>query len=130
MFTDVGGRGAQFIWRVLLGMRLRAAPDRVAGWQIADRGEDWIRIEATSWFLTGHLVVQADDEHVSLATFIRYDRPLGGLRLATAVHPAPPAVPHVAARGVREASLASAVVVGTHLVRYGGDVVPACPSPE
>ena len=79
MFEDVGGRGAQFIWRVLLGMRLRAAPDRVAGWQIADRGEDWIRIEANSWFLTGHLVVQADDEHVSLATFIRYDRPLAAV---------------------------------------------------
>jgi len=75
MFEDIGGRGAQFIWRVLLGMRLRAAPDRVAGWEIADRGEDWIRIEAKSWFLTGHLVVQADDEHVSLATFVRYDRP-------------------------------------------------------
>ena len=79
MFKDVGGRGAQFIWRVLLGMRLHAAPDRIAGWQIADRGADWIRIEARSWFMTGHLVVQADDEHVTLATFIRYDRPLAAL---------------------------------------------------
>lgn len=66
MFEDVAGRQAQIIWRVLLGMRLKAAPGRVAGWKIADRGDNWVRLEADSWFLTGHLVVQADDEHVSL----------------------------------------------------------------
>ncbi|WP_412074928.1 hypothetical protein ACLF6K_02125 [Streptomyces xanthophaeus] len=76
LFDDVAGRGGQFVWRIPLGLRLTAAPDRVAGWRIADRGDDWIRLEARSWFLTGHLVVQADDEHVSLATFIRYDRPV------------------------------------------------------
>lgn len=76
MFEVVLGRDAQFVWRVLLGMRLKAAPDRVAGWKIADRGDNWVRLEADSWFLTGNLVVQADDQHVSLATFVRYDRPL------------------------------------------------------
>lgn len=74
MFEDVGGRTAQAIWRGLLGLRLKTAPDRVAGWRIADRGADWVRLEASSWFLTGHLVVKADDEHVSLATYVRYDR--------------------------------------------------------
>ncbi|MFI6285373.1 hypothetical protein ACIBCM_11550 [Streptomyces sp. NPDC051018] len=76
LFEDVAGRGGQFVWRVLLGLRLRASPERVAGWPIAGRGEDWIRLEARSWFLTCHLVVQADDEHVSLATLMRYDRPV------------------------------------------------------
>ncbi|MGW7364871.1 hypothetical protein ACWGI8_15925 [Streptomyces sp. NPDC054841] len=76
LFEDGAGRAGQFIWRVLLGLRLTASPDRVAGWRIADRGDDWIRLEARSWFLTGHLVVQADDEQVSLATFVRYDRPV------------------------------------------------------
>ncbi|WP_031479788.1 hypothetical protein [Streptomyces bicolor] len=76
LFEDAAGRAGQFVWRVLLGLRLTASRDRVAGWQIAGRGADWIRLEARSWFLTGHLVVQADDEHVSLATFIRYDRPV------------------------------------------------------
>ena len=76
MFEDVLGGRAQFVWRVLMGLRLKAAPDRVAGWRIAERGDDYVRLEASSWFLTAHLVVQADDEHVSFATFIRYDRPL------------------------------------------------------
>lgn len=76
LFEDVAGRAGQFIWRILLGLRLTASPHRVAGWQIADRGDDWIRLEARSWFLTGHLVVRADDAHVSLATFIHYDRPV------------------------------------------------------
>ncbi|MEV0374367.1 hypothetical protein AB0I10_32005 [Streptomyces sp. NPDC050636] len=76
LFEDMAGRKGQFIWRVLLGLRLMASPDRVAGWKIADHGDDWIRLEASSWFLAGHLVVQADDERVSLATFLRYDRPL------------------------------------------------------
>ncbi|MEU2158148.1 hypothetical protein ABZ532_24600 [Streptomyces sp. NPDC019396] len=76
LFEDVAGRAGQFIWRALLGLRLTASPDRVAGWRIAGRGDDWIRLEACSWHLTGHLVVQADDERVSLATFIRYDRPV------------------------------------------------------
>ncbi|WP_251022867.1 hypothetical protein [Streptomyces sp. ISL-10] len=76
MFEDVAGRAGQFIWRALLGLRLTASPHRVAGWQVADRGDDWIRLEARSWFMTGHLVVRADDEHVSLATFVRYDRPV------------------------------------------------------
>jgi hypothetical protein len=76
MFEDVLGRDAQFVWRVLMGLRLKAAPERVARWKIADRGDNWVRLEASSWFLTNHLVVRADDEQVSLATFIRYDRPV------------------------------------------------------
>ncbi len=73
-----------FVQRVFLGLRLklRPSPDHLLGWKIADRGEHWIRIEAASWFLTGHVVMHVDRGQVSLASFIRYDR-----RLAAFVWP-------------------------------------------
>ncbi|MEV1175772.1 hypothetical protein [Nonomuraea sp. NPDC049784] len=79
LFGDVPNAAEQLIWRGLLGLRLSRgrSPDTVAGWQIAARGHDWIRLEAASWFLTGNLVVQATGGRVSLGTFLRYDQPLG-----------------------------------------------------
>jgi hypothetical protein len=78
---DVAGLGGQFIWRGVLGLQLRSRPstERVGGWRIADRGENWMRVEASSWFLTAHLVIRLDDEHLSVGTFIRYDRPMAAL---------------------------------------------------
>ncbi|MFJ2897298.1 hypothetical protein ACIO87_20735 [Streptomyces sp. NPDC087218] len=79
MFGDVPGLAQQVIWRGLLGLRLSRgrSPDTVAGWRVTGRGEDWIRLEAASWFLSGNLVVRADGGKVSLGTFLRYDRGLG-----------------------------------------------------
>ncbi|MEU2394639.1 DUF2867 domain-containing protein [Streptomyces sp. NPDC007369] len=80
LFEDVAGRQGQFIWRVLLGLRLRGAPSasasaqHVAGWRIAERRDGRIRLEAHSWMLTGHLVVDVQDDQVSLATVVRYRR--------------------------------------------------------
>lgn len=70
-----------FVQRVFLGLRLRLrpAPDRLLGWQIVARGENWLRIEAASWFLTGHVVMHADDETLSFASFIRYERWLAAI---------------------------------------------------
>jgi hypothetical protein len=67
-----------FVQRIFLGLRLklRPSPDHVLGWKITDRGEHWIRIEAASWFLTGHVVMHIDKGQISLASFIRYDRRL------------------------------------------------------
>lgn len=81
MFGDVPSAAGRLIWRGLLGLRLSRgqSPDTVAGWRIAERGEGWIRLEATSWFLTGNLVVRTADGRVSLATFLRYERTLGRL---------------------------------------------------
>ena len=47
---DVAGPRGQFIWRRVLGLRLKSRPstERVGGWKIAGRGEDWIRLEAAS----------------------------------------------------------------------------------
>src|SRR5207247_1749306 len=53
--------------------------DYVGGWKIADRGDRWIRSEAGSWFMTAHIVVQVDDGQLSVATFVRYDRPIAAL---------------------------------------------------
>jgi hypothetical protein len=87
---DVAGRGGQFIWRGVLGLRLKSRPstERVAGWKIADRGEDWIRLEASSWFMTAHLVTRLDDGQLFAGTFIRYDHPIAPLIWvpASAVH--------------------------------------------
>ena len=78
---DAAGLAGQLIWRVLLGLRLerRPSPDHVAGWKIVDRGDSWIVLEAASWFLTAQIVVQVGDGQVSVATFIRYDRPVAAL---------------------------------------------------
>src|SRR5918995_4942694 len=61
------GRSAPSLWG-LLGLRLgpRPSPDYIQGWKIADRGDDWIRIEATSWFLTAHAVCHVEDGKVSV----------------------------------------------------------------
>ncbi|MFD8821413.1 hypothetical protein ACFV1C_03460 [Streptomyces sp. NPDC059605] len=79
MFGDVPGFAQQVIWRGLLGLRLSRgrSPDTVAGWRVTGRGEDWIRLEAASWFLSGNLVVRTDGGKVSLGTFLHYDRRLG-----------------------------------------------------
>jgi hypothetical protein len=78
---DVAGRSGQYIWRGVLGLRLKSRPstERIGGWKIADRGEDWIRLEASSWFLTAHLVTRLDDRHLFAGTFIRYDHPIAPL---------------------------------------------------
>ncbi|GAB3716642.1 hypothetical protein GCM10028793_53960 [Nocardiopsis oceani] len=79
MFGDTPDFAARLIWRGFLGLRLSqgAAPDTVAGWRIAGRGRDWIRLEADSWFLNGNLVVRADGAGVSLGTFLHYRQALG-----------------------------------------------------
>jgi hypothetical protein len=73
--------GRFVIWQILCGLRLdaRPSPDRVAGWRIADRREGWIRLEAASWFMTAEIVVFVEDEAVTAALFIRYDRRAGVL---------------------------------------------------
>jgi len=79
MFGNVPSVAELLIWRGLLGLRLARgrSPATVAGWRIGGRGEDWIRLEAASWFVTGNLLVQTADGQVALATFLHYDRCVG-----------------------------------------------------
>jgi hypothetical protein len=64
------------IQRLILGLRLELGPsrDHLLGWKIAERSERHMRLEAASWFLTGHIVVHVEDGRLSFATFLRYDR--------------------------------------------------------
>lgn len=79
MFGNVPSPGEIFIWRVLLGLRLARgrSPDTVAGWRIGARGDDWIRLDAASWFLSATLTVRTGDGQVGLRTTLHYDRPIG-----------------------------------------------------
>jgi hypothetical protein len=78
---DVAGPRGQFIWRGVLRLQLQRRPstERVGGWRIADRGHDWMRLEASSWFMTAHLVVRVHDGQLSAGTFVRYDHPIARL---------------------------------------------------
>jgi hypothetical protein len=73
--------GRFLTWQVLCGLRLerRPSPDHLGGWRIAERGENWIRLAARSWFMTARIVVHVDDGRVSFATFVRYDTPVAAL---------------------------------------------------
>lgn len=64
------------VHRFVLGLRLHRhrSPDHVIGWRIAAREREWVRLEASSWFLTAHLILHVADEELSVATFLRYDR--------------------------------------------------------
>lgn len=81
MFGDTPDAIELFLWRGLMGLRLSrtASANTVAGWQIGEQSAEWIRLEATSWFLTANLVVQASGDSVALGTFLRYDRWLAHL---------------------------------------------------
>lgn len=74
------GRSARRLWR-RLALRLGPAgsPDHVQGWKIAERGGDWLRLEVASWYATAHAVVQVDEDQLSVAVFLRYDRPIAAL---------------------------------------------------
>jgi hypothetical protein len=74
------GRAAPALWR-RLGLRLGPTPsaEHVQGWEIAARGDDWIRLETASWFMTAHGILHTDDRQLSVALFIRYDHPIGSL---------------------------------------------------
>jgi hypothetical protein len=78
---DVAGLRGQIIWRGVLRLRLKSRPsnERVGGWEIGGGGEDWIRLEASSWFMRAHLVIRAHDGHLCAGTLIRYDHPVARL---------------------------------------------------
>ena len=60
------GRSAPKLWR-LLGLQLGPAhsPDHVQGWHITGRGDDWLRAETSSWYMTAQAIVSVDGDEVS-----------------------------------------------------------------
>ena len=76
MFGDAPGVAEWFIWRGVLGLRLRRgrSPATVAGWRIGGRSEDWIRLETASSSLGANLIVQTAEGRVSLTTCLDQGR--------------------------------------------------------
>lgn len=99
-------RAGRFLaWQTVLALRLDLSPgpERITGWQITERTEDFIRVEAPSWHLSARMVFRTQPDEVQFATFIRYDRAIsraiwGAL---SAVHRT--AAPGFLAGGVRRA---------------------------
>lgn len=70
-----GGRPARMLWR-LMGLRLgpRHSPHYIHGWKIAACGENWIRVDTASWYMTAQAVCLVEDRQVSFSLSLRYDR--------------------------------------------------------
>ncbi|WP_063040817.1 hypothetical protein [Nocardia grenadensis] len=85
---EVAGARGQFVWRVVLGLRLRrrSAAGQVAGWPIVERGATWITLGARSWLINGRLVVELTDGTAAVATFVHYECRMGE-RVWAAVSP-------------------------------------------
>jgi hypothetical protein len=79
IYEDTLGARGRFVFGVILGLELARAkaPGTVAGWRIAEHGEDWIRLEAGGGRLVGQIVVRAVDGQLSVATFLQYVSRLG-----------------------------------------------------
>ena len=77
IFGNVPSTSQVFIWRYLLGLRIsrdrEASSTTVAGWKIGGEGQDFLRLEANSWLLSGNLVVHRTDSQVSLVTLVQYE---------------------------------------------------------
>jgi hypothetical protein len=68
--------GRFLAWRAACNLRLEpeSSPGHIGGWRIDGSGEDWIRVQASSWFMTAQMVFVVEPSRASFATFIRYDR--------------------------------------------------------
>ena len=70
------GQMAPNAWRTL---RFRVGPrpskDHVQRLKIADVGEQWIRLETASGYITLQFVVKTEENRLLLALFVRYEKP-------------------------------------------------------
>jgi len=95
-------RNARVLWR-LMGLRLgpRNSPDHVQGWKIAARGDNWIRVQTGSWYLSAEAICLAEDATVSVSLSLRYDRPIAALVWAVVSGPHQRALPVMLHQAVR-----------------------------
>jgi len=65
------------LWR-LMGLRLgpRHSRDHVQGWKIAARGDNWLRVETASRYMTAQAACLVEEGRVSISLSLRYDRPI------------------------------------------------------
>jgi hypothetical protein len=92
--APVSRRNARRFWRSL-GLRLgpQGSPDHVQGWRIAAAGDDWLRIETASFYMTAEAVCLVEPGRVSLSLCVRHDRPPAALVWALIAGPHQRAVP-------------------------------------
>jgi hypothetical protein len=92
--APVSRRNARRFWR-LIGLRLAppGSPDHVQGWRIAARADDWLRIEAASFYMTAEAVCLVEPDRVSLSLSVQHDRPPARLVWAVIAGPHQRAVP-------------------------------------
>jgi hypothetical protein len=92
--APVSRRNARMLWR-LMGLRLgpRHSADHVQGWKIAARGDNWLRVETASWYVTAQAVCLVEESQVSMSLSLRYDRAVAALVWALVSGPHQRAVP-------------------------------------
>jgi hypothetical protein len=92
--APVARHNARRLWR-LLGLRLGPpnSPHHVQGWSIAGQGNDWIRAETSSWYMTAQAVCHVEVDRVSISLALRYDQPVARLVWAVVSGPHQRAVP-------------------------------------
>ena len=95
-------RNARVLWR-LMGLRLgpRHSPDHVQGWKIAARGDNWLRVETASWYVTAQAVCSVEEGQVSLSLSLRYDSPVATIVWALVSGPHQRGVPVMLRQAVR-----------------------------
>lgn len=71
--------GERILWQVLLGLRLHAGPDTIAGWPVVERSPESVLLLTNSRWMTVTLQVTADDHEIALTTRVQYDRPVARL---------------------------------------------------
>jgi hypothetical protein len=69
-------QGSRVLW-TFIGLRLGAtgSPDHVQGWRIADRSENLVRLETSSWYLRAQALCVVERDDVSLSLSLEYSRP-------------------------------------------------------
>lgn len=87
-------RNTRKFWR-LIGLRLGPphSPDHGQGWKIAARGDNWLRVETASWYMTAQAVCLVEETQVSLSLSLRHDHRVGALVWALVSGPHQRAVP-------------------------------------
>ena len=95
-------RNARLLWR-LMGLRLgpRLSPDHVQGWRIAAHGDNWIRVETASWYMTAQAVCLVEEGQVSISLSLHYDHAVAVLVWALVSGPHQRAVPAMLSQAVR-----------------------------
>jgi hypothetical protein len=100
--APLSGQNARVLWR-LMGLRLgpRHSPDHVQGWKIAEHGDNWIRVETASWYMTAQAVCLVEEGQVSVSLSLRYENPIARLVWAFVAGPHQRAVPVMLRQAVR-----------------------------